>query len=56
MKYFLIKLPNNKTLFCKAKSWSDLLVTTNCFKEELSCEIFITEIKFWKFLKKLLTN
>ena len=56
MSYFIIKLPNGKQLFTKAKTLGDLIPTMKCFKEELGDEIFIKETKFWKIFKNLLTN
>lgn len=56
-KYFIINLPNGDTLFTKYHKWSEMLrVLPYLFREGECNGITISEINFWTFYKKLLTN
>lgn len=55
-KYFIITLPNGDTIFTKYHKWSEVTRILPYLNREQYDGIIISEISFWKYLKKLLTN
>jgi hypothetical protein len=55
-KYFTINLPNGDTIFTKYHRWSEIIRVLPYLNREQHSEITVSEINFWNFYKKLLTN
>ena len=56
-KYFIINLPNGDTIFTKYYRWSEMTrILPYLDREQYYNGITISEINFWNFYKKLLTN
>jgi hypothetical protein len=55
-KYFIINLPNGDTIFTKYHRWGEMTRILPYLNREQYDGITISEINFWKFYKKLLTN
>ena len=56
MRYFIITLPNGDIIFTKYHKWSEMLRVLPYLNREQYDGIIISEISFWKYLKKLLTK
>jgi len=55
-KYFIINLPNSDTIFTKYHKWSEMTRILPYLNREQYKGITISEVNFWNFYKKLLTN
>lgn len=56
MKYFIITLPNGDKIFTKYHRWSEITRVLPYLNREQYDGILISEVNFWEYFKKLLTN